>query len=716
MKKFAPILALLVIMALAVTALAADPVISIDFADGAGDVELVNADIVNDVTRGNVLKINGQGNGTARTSYGLYTTDVFENTDWSDGLTISMWIQTDVGADSLSGTAPIYSLDIARIGYIAATCSLETTMNTDGNEPDTGIAPRCWNDPANVSGGMNKTDEGIWQLLTVVYDPDNGIKIYVDGEFYADSPLGGGGMIEFLVEAEFVTAIRLGAWNCDWWNFGDYQGMIDDVNVWNTSLSEDDIYDLYKDTKVTQTVVVKAPTIEELYTAEDHTPVYTLDFEDASALELNNADLVSGRSGNALKVKGEGDGTNGTSYGLVTTDLFKNTDWTNGLTISMWVNADDSDTLNGMAPLYSLDIGRIGYIGVVNSLQSGINTDGNEDVGIVPRFWNDPGNQGECVNETTAGQWDLVTVVYNNDGANNMAIYKNGEAVVKPGMNLADAFGPGTPEQFFTEQLKEVYSLRLGSWLCDWWNRGDYQGLIDDVEIYNVALNPLEVKYLFTGKPADEESAEEAPAAASYPASGESGSIISGSVIGYENGWGDNPDAGRDAAFDGDAATFYDPMGVGDGYVGVDAGESYILDKVAILSRDGFADRFKGAEIRGSNEDDVENAVTLWKSDAEAASTTEYTVITEFENNTGYRYYFYYNTENHGDVAEVEFYGHASADEETADAPVVEDITTDIALEEKMEDKAAQTFDIGVIALVVSALTAGAALSFKKRK
>ncbi|MBO6002285.1 MAG: hypothetical protein J6P53_02185, partial [Mailhella sp.] len=42
---------------LSVAVLAADPVISIDFADGAGDVELVNAEIVEDVTRGSVLKV-----------------------------------------------------------------------------------------------------------------------------------------------------------------------------------------------------------------------------------------------------------------------------------------------------------------------------------------------------------------------------------------------------------------------------------------------------------------------------------------------------------------------------------------------------------------------------------------------------------------------------------------------------------------------------------
>ena len=512
MKKLAVVFAVALAVLLSVAVYADDPIIAIDFEDGGDGLEFVNTEVVDDVTRGKVLKVNGQGNGTARSSYALYTTDLFENTNWENGLTVSMWIQTDVGSMTLSGTTPIYSIDMGNQGYIAAVCSLETTMNTDGNEPDTGISPRCWNDPVNVAGGVNKTDEGIWQLLTVVYSPD-GIKTYVDGEYYADSPLGGGDMDSFLFEVEFATALRLGAWTCTWWNYGDYQGLIDDVRVWNTALTEDDVFDLYADTKKVQTVVVKAPTVEELYTYEEHSPVWTMDFEDASAVELNNAEIVPGRTGNALRIKGQGRDTNGTSYGLVTTDLFKNTDWTKGMTISMWVNADASDTLTGIAPIYSLDIGNIGYIAVVNSLQSAINTDGNEDIGIVPRFWNDPGNFEGSKNETTAGQWDLVTVVYNNDGANNMAIYKNGEAVVRPGMNLGTQFGEGTPEQFFTEQIGQVYSLRFGSWLCAWWNWGDYEGMIDDVEIYNVALNPLEAKYLYTGVPAaDEAPAEEAPA------------------------------------------------------------------------------------------------------------------------------------------------------------------------------------------------------------
>ena len=58
MKKLAVVFALAMALLLTVTAFADDPVISIDFENGAGDVELVNAEIVDDVTRGKVLKIN----------------------------------------------------------------------------------------------------------------------------------------------------------------------------------------------------------------------------------------------------------------------------------------------------------------------------------------------------------------------------------------------------------------------------------------------------------------------------------------------------------------------------------------------------------------------------------------------------------------------------------------------------------------------------------
>jgi hypothetical protein len=176
-----------------------------------------------------------------------------------------------------------------------------------------------------------------------------------------------------------------------------------------------------------------------------------------------------------------------------------------------------------------------------------------------------------------------------------------------------------------------------------------------------------------------------------YPNSGTEGNLINGTVIGNETGWGDNADAGAAAAFDGNPATFFDPLGVGDGFCGMDAGESYILDKVAILSRDGWADRFAGAMIQGSN--DGENWTTLWTSDAAAASTTEYTIVTEFENNTGYSQFRYFNETNHGDVAEVEFYGNPGkvevVEEPAAEEPAAEEPAAESKGFATVEDAAA---------------------------
>ena len=163
---------------------------------------------------------------------------------------------------------------------------------------------------------------------------------------------------------------------------------------------------------------------------------------------------------------------------------------------------------------------------------------------------------------------------------------------------------------------------------------------------------------------------KEVAPAYTYPSSGADGNLINGTVIGNAEGWGGNAAAGAAAAFDGDPATFFDPLGKGDGFCGMDAGEPYILDKVVILSRYvdyDWNERFDGAQIQGSN--DGENWTTLWTSDT-VGTAPEYYTVTEFENNTGYSQFRYYNEKNHGDVAEVEFYGNPGKVE--AEAPAEE--------------------------------------------
>ena len=251
----------------------------------------------------------------------------------------------------------------------------------------------------------------------------------------------------------------------------------------------------------------------------------------------------------------------------------------------------------------------------------------------------------------------------------------------------------------------------------------------------------------------------EVPAAA-YPASGKAipdGSVcIKGELIGNETGWGGSETAGRAAAFDGDTATFFDPLGVGDGYTGVDCGKPYILTKIVICPRTDWTSRFYGASIQGSDslEEDAD-WTDIWMSMDEATEATYIEILPDaFEsdaNGKAFRYYRYYNMLSHGDVAEVEFYGYPedgvveeapaaeaeteapaetevpAAEETTApaaeaetEAPAAEETT---APEETVEtpaettkEEAPQTFDAGIVAAAAAAVSAiGYALS-KKRK
>jgi len=217
---------------------------------------------------------------------------------------------------------------------------------------------------------------------------------------------------------------------------------------------------------------------------------------------------------------------------------------------------------------------------------------------------------------------------------------------------------------------------------------------------------------------------------ADYPASPEwdfelpkDGSLLMGEIIGTEP-WGGG-DAVAENVFDGDTATFFDPAGVGDiNYAGIKLDQAYTLTEVRVMSRDGFLDRFNGAEIQGSN--DGENWTAIFIS-IEAAPIPDFNIITpdmfEAGTNTGYSYYRYANNLNHGDVAEVEFYGNpvaAVAEPPAVEPPVVEEpAPAEVAPAEEVPAAPATiapaTFDV-MTAIVIAGVAALVTLTILKRK
>ncbi|MBQ3637427.1 MAG: discoidin domain-containing protein [Clostridia bacterium] len=144
--------------------------------------------------------------------------------------------------------------------------------------------------------------------------------------------------------------------------------------------------------------------------------------------------------------------------------------------------------------------------------------------------------------------------------------------------------------------------------------------------------------------------------------------LLTGEVIGESAGWNGQRDKGAHAAFDGDRYTYYDPSAKSDdrAYCGIDLGQPFILSRVRILPREGWLDRYRGGSIQGSN--DLEDWVTLFESPSAAASW-DWQTITELDENTGYRYYRYWNGQEHGDVAELQFYGYPPDGDYTPPTP-----------------------------------------------
>lgn len=159
---------------------------------------------------------------------------------------------------------------------------------------------------------------------------------------------------------------------------------------------------------------------------------------------------------------------------------------------------------------------------------------------------------------------------------------------------------------------------------------------------------------------------------ASYPASRdhgcgkpEEGVLIEGTLIGTPSWSGGSHDS-YDKAWDGDPYTYFDPQSGADdsNYTGIETDEPYVVTEVRILPREGWLDRFEGAQIQGSN-DGVE-WYTIWESKLKAKEW-KYFCYTGSRIDCpaeGFTMFRYVNLHAHGDVAEIELYGNPVTDEE----------------------------------------------------
>ncbi len=230
---------------------------------------------------------------------------------------------------------------------------------------------------------------------------------------------------------------------------------------------------------------------------------------------------------------------------------------------------------------------------------------------------------------------------------------------------------------------------------------------------------------------------------------------IEGTVIGGGGAYADT--AAYAMAFDGDAATFYDPAVAGPKcFTGIQTSEPYALTEVKIMPRATLHDRTNGATIQGSNDGTTWTTLAAYTAEDCLAADAEQAFISKTITDTnGYTMFRYVSDgTSHGDVAEVCFYGAPAAaapaveetpvveepvveepvveepvvEEPVVEEPVVEEVVEEVVVEEPVVEEvveetveeevapeAAQTFDFGVIAAAAAIVSAAGYALTKKR-
>ena len=136
---------------------------------------------------------------------------------------------------------------------------------------------------------------------------------------------------------------------------------------------------------------------------------------------------------------------------------------------------------------------------------------------------------------------------------------------------------------------------------------------------------------------------------------------LTGTLIGTNGSWGNNPATYKAAAVDGNLATFFDGP-IGDAWVGYDLseGNNAVITKIRYAPRSGYASRMLNGQFQGSNNADFSSATVLFTVTVQppVGVYTEQTI----SNTTPFRYVRYITPAGgSGNVAEVEFYGLRAA-------------------------------------------------------
>jgi hypothetical protein len=317
----------------------------------------------------------------------------------------------------------------------------------------------------NTLTGTSAIDDDAWHHVVGTYDGSE-LKIFVDGIEESSTVIGG-------ETIDTTNPLRIGLARD---NSFDFNGIIDDVRIYNYALSNQEIVSIYDSTKPSEDILLS------IWRFNENTGTIAYDSAGDNHGTINGATWIQGINGSALSFDGDMD--------YVSIDDDNSLDLSEEGTIEAWVY------ITNYQP----------YAGIIHK---GNKKDFSDEAYSL-QFWGNGGTvrfalfdeNGDYENidstfELEVEQWYHLAVTWNGS---TLALYIDGEV-------------DNSKENVIGSVRNTNGMLQIGSQLTEKYNNNygylEFEGVIDEVKMYHTALSQDEINQSFLSNNQTKSSEEE---------------------------------------------------------------------------------------------------------------------------------------------------------------------------------------------------------------
>jgi hypothetical protein len=304
------------------------------------------------------------------------------------------------------------------------------------------------NGPTTLLTGTTTLNDGQWHLMTLTFQPGGPVILYIDGHMETS---GTAPVFTFN-----PNPLRFGVMTDGFWT--PYNGLLDDVQIYNRVLSAAEVRAIYN-----PVAVAPPANLVDWWTGDGNNPTTTPDIAGTNPGTLNGGvTYVPGEVGNAFSFNGASDRSN-----YVNIPDAPSLNSTTG-TWDFWVKTTQSGSFVGF-------VGKADMVTSLNGLIMQMDPNG------LPRLEIKSNTQTTLLTGTTPlnnGQWHHFALTFQSGGP--MIMYVDGQ-VQATGTAPVFTFNPNP--------------LRFGTQLDNFW--APYNGLLDEVQIFNRVLSASEIQAIY---------------------------------------------------------------------------------------------------------------------------------------------------------------------------------------------------------------------------